>query len=72
MMTALLVAVAAGLITAAVLAATRHLAVPENRIALRQRMCRHAWKPRYLGEPGDAIVLLPTKSEVCRKCGAMR
>lgn len=66
------VAVVGGLIVVGVVAAINWLQVEDNRITLRQRLCRHDWQ-RYPEEPpGSPLVVIRIDEEECRKCGATR
>jgi len=66
------VAVVAGLILAGFGFAARWLRVEDNRIWLRQKLCRHDWYRFPEDDPGSALIVLRATEEECKKCGAQR
>ena len=66
------VAVVGGVILAGLGFAARWLLVEDNRKRVRQRLCRHDWYRFPEDDPGDAVVVIRTAEEECRKCGARK
>ena len=52
--------------------AAKWLLVKDNRVAIRQRLCRHNWQRFPESHPGDAVIVIRTAEAEFLKCGARR
>jgi hypothetical protein len=64
----IVITVVGGSLLTAVVGGVKWLLVADNRIALRQALCRHDWQP-YPNYSGDDLVHVSPLLDYCHKCG---